>query len=451
MLRRSYWMLRELVFHLSFRLRPHMWLSRSWPFWQRGSWVSVYPVEKSTDPTASIASFRWRALVALILLFPSLVAAQGDENPAAAVQAILFYSPSCPHCHQVINELLLPMQEEYGEQLQIVGIDISHPAGNELYDRSIEHFKIPETRQGVPTLIVRDTILVGGREIPEQFPAIVEEGLAAGGIGWPDIPDLALIVPDLPSSADPTAQVNTSEPIEEAAAPAAAGGDPVAQVENPRPDALATPSSAGSLEQASREVSAADPAEDPPADPVGFALAWIVLIGMVAALVYALWQIVSAWPPLPDAVDSTWLVPLLALVGLGVASYLAYVEVNQVSAVCGPIGECNIVQSSSYAKLFGIPIAVLGVLSYVAILLLWFGQRYLPARTSSWCSLGLVLLTIFGTLFSIYLTLLEIFVIEAVCLWCLSSAVLTTLIMLLVTKDIKGRSPQAKLVAQTKH
>ena len=143
--------------------------------------------------------------------------------------------------------------------------------------------------------------------------------------------------------------------------------------------------------------------------------------------------------------------PLLALLGLGVASYLAYVEVNQVTAVCGPIGECNIVQSSPYAKLFGIPVAVLGVLSYLAIIALWLGQRYLPPRFASWSFLGLILLTVFGSLFSIYLTLVEIFAIEAICMWCLSSAVLTTLITVLVTSNIRGKSPQAKLTAQTEN
>ena len=216
-------------------------------------------------------------------------AAQTAEEPEPAVQAILFYSPTCPHCHQVINELLLPMQGEYGEQLQIIGIDTSNEAGQALYGRAIEHFDIPVNRLGVPTLIVRDTILVGGQEIPERFPEIFEEGLAAGGIGWPDIPDLALIIPDLPPSAD------------------ADSGESVA--ENPQPKAMVTAASAdeasmadgasstGSLEEASRDTTAAEAdsdesvAQDPPADPVGFTLAWVVLIGMIVALFYALRQI----------------------------------------------------------------------------------------------------------------------------------------------------------------
>jgi uncharacterized membrane protein/thiol-disulfide isomerase/thioredoxin len=401
----------------------------------------------------------------LLIATRSFAAAQEVENPPA-VQAILFYSPTCPHCHKVITEFLIPMQETYGDQLQILGVDTSDPAGQVLYGMAIEHFQIPENRRGVPALIVRDIVLVGAVEIPDQFPGIVEEGLLAGGIGWPNIPDLTLIVPDLPPSADPAAQaeaaaeIETSEAAEAVsiatAVPANAANneteslEPTA-VEAARPAA----SSARSLEEASRDTSSAEAAPVPPADPLGFTLAWFVLIGMIAAVIYALRQIIisrlliSSNNHLSTSNSTTWLVPLLALLGIGVASYLAYVEVTHVEAVCGPVGECNIVQSSSYAQLFGITIAIWGLLNYLAILVLWAGQQFLSGKFASWCLFGLVLLTVFGTLFSIYLTSLELFAIKAICLWCLSSAVITTLIMILVTKDISEKSLQVNLATQT--
>jgi uncharacterized membrane protein len=389
----------------------------------------------------------------LLVATSGFAAAQEVEDPPA-VQAILFYSPTCPHCHQVITEFLIPMQETYGDQVQILGIDTSDPAGQALYSMAIEHFEIPENRLGVPTLIVSNTILVGAAEIPEQFPGIVEEGLLAGGVGWPDIPDLDQIVPDLPPSTDPAiTKESNGEP-----APTAVPTN----TENTETEVAAAPtaapvtSSAQSLEEASEEISTADPlaesAQEPPADPVGFTLAWIVLLGMIVALIYALRQILIAQPLLNGntvTTTSSWLVPLLAILGLGVASYLAYVEVTHVEAVCGPVGECNIVQSSSHAQLFGVPIAVWGLLNYFAIFALWAGQKFLSGKIASWCSIGLVLLTVFGTLFSIYLTLLELFAIEAICLWCLSSAVITTLIMIVVTKNIGEESIQVNLAAQT--
>jgi uncharacterized membrane protein len=126
-------------------------------------------------------------------------------------------------------------------------------------------------------------------------------------------------------------------------------------------------------------------------------------------------------------VNLDWLNPLLALAGLGVAAYLASVEVREVEAVCGPVGDCNTVQQSEYARLFGVlPIGVLGVLGFALILTAWCVRRCGNGRTASWAAIALLVLTGFGTLFSAYLTFLEPFVIGATCLWCLSSAVIMT-------------------------
>jgi uncharacterized membrane protein len=176
----------------------------------------------------------------------------------------------------------------------------------------------------------------------------------------------------------------------------------------------------------------------PPPDPIGMSLASIILAAMVVALLFAVWRMVTGQSAIFDRHSPTyaahWLIPLLSLAGLGVALYLAYVEISQVEAVCGPVGHCNLVQSSPYARILGIPIAVMGVLNYVAIVILWAGQRVKSLATLS--ALGLLSLTLFGTLFSIYLTLLEIFVIRAVCAWCLSSAVITGVLLLLVVVPV---------------
>jgi thiol-disulfide isomerase/thioredoxin len=130
--------------------------------------------------------------IALILLVGVFGAAcsDGEDEEKPVVHAVLFYSPNCPHCHTVITEVLPPLQEKYGDQLQIGGADTSTPEGHALYNAAIEHFQIPGDRHGVPTLIIGDVVLVGGLEIPEQLTGLVEEGLAAGGVGWPAIPGL---------------------------------------------------------------------------------------------------------------------------------------------------------------------------------------------------------------------------------------------------------------------
>jgi uncharacterized membrane protein len=165
-------------------------------------------------------------------------------------------------------------------------------------------------------------------------------------------------------------------------------------------------------------------------DPGGNALAIITLLGMVLVVS----SVLAARPRAAgeQAAWQAWAIPLLALLGLGVAGYLAYVETQQVAAVCGPVGDCNTVQQSPYARLFGLlPIGVLGLLGYAAILIVWgvarFGHR--PLAGLAWPAL--LAMALFGTLFSIYLTFLEPFVIGATCAWCLISAVLMTALLAL--------------------
>ena len=127
-----------------------------------------------------------------------------------------------------------------------------------------------------------------------------------------------------------------------------------------------------------------------------------------------------------------WLIPVLCLIGLGVAGYLSYVETAQVTAVCGPVGDCNAVQQSEYARLFGVlPIGTLGLVGYVMILIAWSIGHFREGRAADYASISLLGMTAFGTLFSFYLTFLEPFVIGASCAWCLTSAVLMTALLLL--------------------
>jgi len=117
----------------------------------------------------------------------------------------------------------------------------------------------------------------------------------------------------------------------------------------------------------------------------------------------------------------------LAIAGIGicVAGYLTYVHYAGLQPFCAGGGHgCERVQSSSYAKLAGIPVAVLGLAGYVAIAaaLLAPGER---AR------LAAAALAVSGFGFSAYLTYLELVVIDAICQWCVTSAVLLTALMVL--------------------
>lgn len=158
------------------------------------------------------------------------------------------------------------------------------------------------------------------------------------------------------------------------------------------------------------------------------------MIGMLAALGYAAVAFVRGAedrPPKPRRAWLTYATPALAVIGLAVAAYLSYVETQSVRAICGPVGDCNAVQNSSYARLFGVlPVGVLGMIGYVAILVAWVYPRLRADQLARYAPLAVFVMAVFGTLFCVYLTYLEIFVIRAVCIWCLTTAVIITLLML---------------------
>ena len=120
----------------------------------------------------------------------------------------------------------------------------------------------------------------------------------------------------------------------------------------------------------------------------------------------------------------------VALAGVGVAAYLTYVHYAGLQPFCAGGGHgCERVQSSSYARLGGIPVAVLGLAGYLAIAaaLIARGER---AR------LAAAALAISGFGFSAYLTYLELFVIDAICQWCVASAVLLTLLSAITVRRL---------------
>jgi uncharacterized membrane protein len=115
---------------------------------------------------------------------------------------------------------------------------------------------------------------------------------------------------------------------------------------------------------------------------------------------------------------------VIALIGLGIASYLTYVHYAGLHPLCLASGGCEKVQSSHWSKLGGIPVATLGLVGYAAILALLF----VPGEIGLG---GAALVALVGFGFSMYLTYAELFKIHAVCQWCVASAVLMTLLAVL--------------------
>lgn len=119
---------------------------------------------------------------------------------------------------------------------------------------------------------------------------------------------------------------------------------------------------------------------------------------------------------------------VLAVLGVGVAGYLTYIHYNLSALICN-VGNCHTVQSSPYASIAGIPIAILGLLMYLAIIGLGVLRVSRPDYMST-ATMVAFTLALAGTLYAAYLTYLEIHVIQAICEWCVSSAILTFLILI---------------------
>jgi uncharacterized membrane protein len=109
------------------------------------------------------------------------------------------------------------------------------------------------------------------------------------------------------------------------------------------------------------------------------------------------------------------------VVGLGISGYLTYVHYAGVAPICEIAHGCEQVQTSEWSKLAGVPVALLGLLGYAAILASLFvrGEAALLAGAGA---------AVVGWAFSAYLTYREVFTIQAICIWCVVSAVLMTVL-----------------------
>ncbi len=324
------------------------------------------------------------ALLAVILFWiaypPWQASSMAGYSSRAVVHAVLFYSPTCGHCQKVMTEDLPPLKEKYGDQLDILELDATQEPGKTLYFAALDEYQVPRERWGVPALFVGNTHLVGSVEIPELFPGMIEEGMNQGGIPFPNIPGLSEFIPE--------------EPV------------------------VGRPQADGPLFWQKFML-----------DPLANGIAVAVLVGMVVSVLFVGMMFLKAPGGAGPSRLPGWLVPVLCLVGLGIAGYLSIVEVTDTAAVCGPVGDCNSVQQSPYASVMGIPVGILGLAGYLAILVAWLLQRVVSPSTGAYISLAIWGMAFLGTLFAIYLTFLEPFVIGATCAWCVTNSIVITLLL----------------------
>jgi uncharacterized membrane protein len=131
-------------------------------------------------------------------------------------------------------------------------------------------------------------------------------------------------------------------------------------------------------------------------------------------------------------------IAVLSLVGILIALYLTLYKIGLIGDLSCTIGSCETVNTSRWATLLGLPVAAWGLAAYVALFTLSLAgtsARYASSQAISWLLVGIAG---WSVLFSAWLTYLELFVIHAICIWCVTSAVLLVGILVVSLVDLKG-------------
>jgi uncharacterized membrane protein len=115
---------------------------------------------------------------------------------------------------------------------------------------------------------------------------------------------------------------------------------------------------------------------------------------------------------------------LLSLAGLFISAYLYLYKIGKIGTLACGTGGCETVQLSTWSRFAGLEVSLIGVIGYAVLLALSLAWLQQGAGEPSRAGAALVLLAGIGVLFSIYLTYLELFVIHAICRWCVTSAVI---------------------------
>ena len=131
---------------------------------------------------------------------------------------------------------------------------------------------------------------------------------------------------------------------------------------------------------------------------------------------------------------------LLSLVGVFVSSYLYLYKIGKIGTMACGTGGCEAVQTSEWARFLGVEVSLIGLLGYLGLLLVALAGLQPPLVARRGVALLLVAMSGLGVAFAIYLTALEVFVIHAICRWCVGSAVIILLVLVVSLLDVR-RTP----------
>jgi uncharacterized membrane protein len=136
------------------------------------------------------------------------------------------------------------------------------------------------------------------------------------------------------------------------------------------------------------------------------------------------------------------IVAALALAGIFISLYLALYKIGVIGELSCSIGSCETVNTSKWATFLHLPVAVWGLFFYIDVFLISVLGTTRSFENESLVSVLLVAEAAIGVLFSAWLTYLELGVIHAICIWCVTSAGIVTLIFLVSVADLQGHPRQ---------
>jgi uncharacterized membrane protein len=138
-----------------------------------------------------------------------------------------------------------------------------------------------------------------------------------------------------------------------------------------------------------------------------------------------------------------WAPVVLSALGVLVSGYLSVKRFTGGSLACTRWAECDVVNNSVYAKIYGVPVAFIGLAGYLVIMCLALAALQTEGATQRrLLALGF-LLALGGFGFCVYLTYLELYVIEAICAWCVVSAILITLLAIVGGINLRRTTRQS--------
>jgi uncharacterized membrane protein len=131
---------------------------------------------------------------------------------------------------------------------------------------------------------------------------------------------------------------------------------------------------------------------------------------------------------------------LLSLTGLFISAYLYLYKIGRIGTLACGTGDCETVQQSTWSSFAGVDVSLIGLVGYAGLLLVSLAALRPGMEAQRWPATLLALLAGTGVAFTVYLTYLELFVIQAICRWCIASAAIIVAILIAALFDLRRLS-----------